>query len=202
MAASTHPGEEEPVLDAFRGLRTSAPGLALVLAPRHPERGAEVAALAAWRGLAAVCRSRPGEGGAGPPDVVVLDTVGELAGLFQAATVVFLGGSLVPVGGHNVIEPAACGRPVVFGPHMQNFAEIADLFLANGAARQVGGAGELEPALAELLADPRRRAAMGASARSVVAANRGAAARSLAEIAAVLPPPGRPAAGETRTAPR
>ncbi len=202
MAASTHPGEEEPVLDAFRGLRTASPGLALVLAPRHPERGAEVAALAAGRGFAAVRRSRPAAGGAGPPDVVVLDTVGELAGLFRAATVVFLGGSLVPVGGHNVIEPAAWGRPVVFGPHMQNFAEVAELFLANGAARQVGAAAELEPALAELLADPRRRAAMGAAARSVVEANRGAAARSLAEIAAVLPPPGRPAADETRPAAR
>ena len=199
MAASTHPGEEEPVLDAFRGLRRGAPGLALVLAPRHPERGAEVAALAAARGLAAVRRSRPPEDGAEPGDVVVLDTVGELAGLFGAATVVFLGGSLVPVGGHNVIEPAAWGRPVVFGPHMQNFAEIADLFLANHAARRVGAAAELEPALAGLLADPRRRAAMGAAARSVVEANRGAAARSLAEIAAVLPPPGPPA-DETRTA--
>ena len=202
MAASTHPGEEEPVLDAFRGLRRGAPGLALVLAPRHPERGAEVAALAAARGLTAVRRSRPPGAGVGPADVVVLDTVGELAALFGAATVVFLGGSLVPVGGHNVIEPAAWGRPVVFGPHMQNFAEVAELFLANGAARQVGAAGELEPALAGLLADPRRRAAMGAAARSVVEANRGAAARSLAEIAAVLPPPGPPAAAMRPAAPR
>ena len=199
MAASTHPGEEEPVLDAFLGLRRGAPGLALVLAPRHPERGAEVAALAAARGLAAARRSRPPEDGAEPADVVVLDTVGELAGLFGAATVVFLGGSLVPVGGHNVIEAAAWGRPVVFGPHMQNFAEVAELFLANGAARQVGASTELEPALAGLLADPRRRAAMGAAARSVVEANRGAAARSLAEIAAVLPPPG-PSAAEMRLA--
>ena len=198
MAASTHPGEEEPVLDAFRGLRRGAPGLALVIAPRHPERGAEVAALAAGRGLAAARRSRPSEDGAEPADVVVLDTVGELAGLFGAATVVFLGGSLVPVGGHNVIEAAAWGRPVVFGPHMQNFAEVAKLFLANGAARQVGAATELEPALAGLLADSRGRAAMGAAARSVVEANRGAAARSLAEIAAVLPPPGPPAADDAR----
>ena len=202
MAASTHPGEEEPVLDAFRGLRRGAPGLVLVLAPRHPERGAEVAALAAGRGLAAVRRSRPPEDGAESADVVVLDTVGELAGLFGAATVVFLGGSLVPLGGHNVIEPAAWGRPVVFGPHMQNFAEVAELFLANGAARRVGAAEELEPALAGLLADPRRRAAMGAAARSVVEANRGAAARSLAEIAAVLPPPGPAAADDARPATR
>ena len=192
MAASTHPGEEGPVLDAFRRLRSRVPGLVLVLAPRHPERGAEVAALAAARGLATVRRSRLPGGGAGAADVVVLDTVGELAALFPAATVVFVGGSLAPVGGHNVIEPAAWGRPVVFGPHMENFAEIAELFLAHGAARRVSGAGELEPVLAELLADPRQRAELGTAARSLVEANRGAAVRSLAEIAAVLPP-GRPA---------
>ena len=193
VAASTHPGEEGPVLDAFRRLRSRVPDLVLVLAPRHPERGAEVAALAADRGLAVVRRSRLPEDGAGRADVVVLDTVGELPALFPAATVVFVGGSLAPVGGHNVIEPAAWGRPVMFGPHMENFAEIAELFLAHRAARRVSGAGELEPVLAELLADPRQRAELGAAARSLVEANRGAAARSLVEIAAVLPPPGVPA---------
>lgn len=199
MAASTHPGEEGPVLDAWRRLRARAPDRFLVLAPRHPERAAEVAALAAERGIAVVRRSRLPGGGAGPVDVVVLDTVGELAALFGMATVVFLGGSLAPVGGHNVIEPAAWGKPVVFGPHMRNFAEIADLFLANRAARRIAGAEELEPVLEELLSDPRARAALGAAARSLVAAHRGAAARSLAEVAAVLPPPGGPArAGAAR----
>ena len=193
VAASTHPGEERPVLDAFRRLRVRAPGLVLVLAPRHPERGAEAAALAAKRGLAAVRRSRPPDDGAGGADVVVLDTVGELPALFRVATVVFVGGSLVPAGGHNVIEPASWGRPVVFGPHMENFAEIAELFLANRAARRVASVGELAPVLAGLLADPRRRAELGTAARSLVEANRGAAARSLGEIAAVLPPPGVPA---------
>lgn len=197
MAASTHSGEEGPVLDAFRCLRRRASGLVLVLAPRHPERGAEVAALAAARGLAAVRRSRlPGDG-AGRVEVVVLDTVGELPALFPAATVVFVGGSLVPVGGHNVIEPAAWGRPVVFGPHMENFTEIAELFLAHRAARRVSRAEELEPVLGELLTDARQRAELGTAARSLVEANRGAAARSLAEIAAVLPPPGRPAPAGT-----
>ena len=200
MAASTHPGEEGPVLDAFLRLRTRVPGLVLVLAPRHPERGAEVTALAAGRGVAAVRRSRLSGDGARPAGVVVLDTVGELATLFQVATVVFLGGSLVPAGGHNVIEPAAWGKPVVFGPHMQNFAEIADLFLANRAARQVAAVGELAPVLAELLADAPQRDALGTAARNLVAANRGAAARSLAEIAAVLPPPGAPAPDPARAA--
>ncbi len=196
VAASTHTGEEGPVLDAFRRLRVRVSGLALVLAPRHPERGDEVAALATGRGLTAVCRSRLPEDGAGRADVVVLDTVGELAALFPVATVVFVGGSLVPVGGHNVIEPAAWGRPVVFGPHMENFAEVAELFIAHRAALRVSRAAELEPALAGLLADPRQRAELGTAARSLVEANRGAAARSLAEIAAVLPPPGRPAPAE------
>ena len=192
VAASTHPGEEGPVLDAFQRLRARAPGLVLVLAPRHPERGSEAAALAARRGLEAVRRSRPPDDGAGEPDVVVLDTVGELAALFRVATVVFVGGSLAPVGGHNVIEPAAWGRPVVFGPHMENFAEIAELFLAHRAARRISRAEELEPVLGELLADEGQRAELGISARSLVEANRGAAARSLAEIAAVLPPPAWP----------
>ena len=203
VAASTHPGEEGPVLDAFRRLRARAPGLVLVLAPRHPERGAEAAALAAKRGLAAVRRSRPPDDGAGGADVVVLDTVGELPALFRVATVVFVGGSLVPAGGHNVIEPASWGRPVVFGPHMENFAEIAELFLANRAARRVASAVELAPVLAGLLADPRRRAELGTAARSLVEANRGAAARSLDEIAAVLPPPGVPASpGASSAGPR
>ena len=202
MAASTHPGEEGPVLDAWLRLRPRLPDPVLVLAPRHPERGAEVTALAAERGIAAVRRSRLPGGETGPADVVVLDTVGELAALFQVATVVFLGGSLVPVGGHNVIEPAAWGKPVVFGPHMQNFAEIAGLFLANRAARRIAGVEELEPVLAELLSDPRQRAALGAAARSLVAANRGAAMRSLAEIAAVLPPPGGSAPGPARAGAR
>ena len=189
MAASTHPGEEGPVLGAFLQLRIRVPGLVLLLAPRHPERGAAVAALAAGRGVEVVRRSRLPGSGAGPADVVVLDTVGELAALFRVATVVFLGGSLAPAGGHNVIEPALWGKPVVFGPHMENFAEVAELFLANRAARRIAGARELEPVLAELLADPCQRAALGTAARTLVAANRGAAARSLAEIAAVLPPP-------------
>ena len=200
MAASTHAGEDGPLLDAFQRLRTRVPDLVLVLAPRHPERGAGVAALAAGRGLVALRRSRMTGDGAERADVVVVDTVGELAALFPEATVVFVGGSLVPVGGHNVIEPAAWGRPVVFGPHMENFAEIAELFLAHRAARRVSRAEELEPVLADLLADAGERAELGTAARSLVEANRGAAARSLTEIAAVLPPSGTPAPSGSRGA--
>jgi 3-deoxy-D-manno-octulosonic-acid transferase len=119
--------------------------------------------------------------------VVILDTIGELAQLFQIATAVFVGGSLVDAGGHNILEPAVFGKPIVFGPHMENFAEIARTFLDNGAAIQIHDARELEPVLIELLGDPVRRASLGAAARALVEANRGARGKSLAVLAELLP---------------
>ena len=193
MAASTHAGEEAPVLQAFGRIRRGDPTALLVLAPRHPERCDEVMALAAGQGLDVVRRSDLPIDGEPRVAVVVLDTVGELATLFQTATVVFLGGSLVSAGGHNVLEPAAWGKPVVFGPHMENFAEIATLFLANRAACQIRSADALETALSTLLGDPVQRAALGAAARALVVANRGATSRSLAVMAALLPPAAGPA---------
>ena len=119
----------------------------------------------------------------------MLDTIGELAQVYQAATVVFVGGSLVPTGGHNILEPAVFGKPIVFGPHMQNFAEIAEAFLAGHAAVQVESGRELEDALIELLSEPEARARLGDRARALVEANRGARERSLAAIAELLPLP-------------
>ncbi len=116
-------------------------------------------------------------------DVVVLDTIGELAQLYQLATAVFVGGSLVDHGGHNILEPAIFGKPIVFGPHMQNFKEIADAFLTNGAAVQVQSERELEEMLLTLVTDPVRRARLGAAARALVEANRGAKDKTLAVIA-------------------
>ena len=188
MAASTHPGEETAVLDAFVRIRRRDPTALLVVAPRHPERSAEVTALATGLGLETVRRSALPVDGVPRAAVVVLDTVGELATLFQIATVVFLGGSLVPSGGHNVLEPAVWAKPVVFGPHMENFAEITELFLTNRAACQIRSAEALEPVLSTLLADPARRAALGAAARTLVCANRGATDRSLAVMATLLSP--------------
>ena len=198
MAASTHSGEETPVLDAFARIRRGDPTALLVVAPRHPERCGEVTALAAGQGLETVRRTELPVDGEPRAAVVVLDTVGELATLFQIATVVFLGGSLVPAGGHNVLEPAAWGKPVVFGPHMENFAEIAELFLTNRAACRIRSADALEPALVTLLGDPVQRAALGAAARALVEANRGATDRSLAAMAALLPPAGAAPAGVVR----
>ena len=121
-------------------------------------------------------------------DVVVLDTIGELAQLYQLATAVFVGGSLVDHGGHNILEPAIFGKPIVFGPHMQNFQEIADAFITNGAAMQVQSERELDEALLTLVTDPVRRARLGAAARALVEANRGAKDKTLAVIAELLPP--------------
>ena len=120
-------------------------------------------------------------------EVVILDTIGELARLYQVATVVYVGGSLVRAGGHNILEPAAFGKAIVFGPYMESFAEIAEQFVAHGAALQVRTPAGLEDAVADLVDDPVRRAGLGAAARAMVEANRGATARTLAAVTALLP---------------
>jgi 3-deoxy-D-manno-octulosonic-acid transferase len=188
IAASTLKGEEEPVLAAFRRVQRAHPDALLIIAPRKPERFGEVEALVAREGFSVSRRTDLPIDSAPRTDVVVLDTIGELAQLFQVATVVFVGGSLVDAGGHNLLEPAVFGKPVVFGPYMQNFAEIARTFVERGAAVQVGSARELEATLAALVDDPVRRAALGAAARALVEANRGAKAKTLAVIKDLLPP--------------
>ena len=141
IAGSTHPGEEEAILVAHAAARVTHPDLTLVVAPRHPERAGEVAALAARR-WPAVRRSELA-GALLPDAVVILDTVGELAELYAVADVVFVGGSLVPRGGHNVIEPARLGKPVLFGPHTENFREPAALLANAGGGLIINGAAEL-----------------------------------------------------------
>jgi 3-deoxy-D-manno-octulosonic-acid transferase len=118
----------------------------------------------------------------------VLDSIGELAQLYQVATAVFVGGSLVDQGGHNILEPAVFGKAIVFGPHMQNFAEIARTFTDNDAAIQIRSGRELEQTLLGLLTDAVRRARLGAAARALVEANRGARGKTMTAIARVLPP--------------
>ena len=146
----------------------------LIIAPRKPERFDEAERLARRAGWNVARRTELRVDAEPRCDVVILDTIGELAQVYQVATVVFVGGSLVDAGGHNILEPAVFGKPIVFGPYMHNFAEIARTFLENGAAVQVRTARELEPALIELLGDPVRRATLGAGARALVEANRGA----------------------------
>jgi len=163
----------------------------LVIAPRKPERFGDAEALARGEGLRVVKRTELAVDAEPRADVVILDTIGELAHLFQVATVVFVGGSLVDQGGHNILEPAVHGKPIIFGPHMQNFAEIADTFLRSQAAIQVPGPAELTATIVRLIGDPVERARLGAAARALVEANRGAKPRTLAAIGDLMPPPGR-----------
>ena len=187
IAASTLKGEEEPVLEAFQRIRATWGTALLIVAPRKPERFGEVERLVRQRGWRVLRRSELAVDAEPRADVVVLDTMGELAQLYQVATVVFVGGSLVDAGGHNILEPAVFGKPIVFGPHMHNFAEIARTFIDNRGAVQVHSGPELETVLVELLTDPVRRAGLGAAARALVEANRGARTRTLAVITQLLP---------------
>jgi 3-deoxy-D-manno-octulosonic-acid transferase len=190
IAASTLKGEEMPVLAAFAAVRRAHPSTLLILAPRKPERFAEAEALARGEGLRVMRRTELAVDAEPRADVVILDSIGELAHLFQVATVVFVGGSLVDQGGHNILEPAVHGKPIVFGPHMENFAEIAEAFLAHQAAVQVPDAAALTTTVVRLVGDSVERARLGAAARALVEANRGAKERTLTAIAALLPPPG------------
>lgn len=187
IAASTLKGEEEPVLRAFRRVKAMMPNALLIVAPRRPERFGEVEQLAARDGFSVMRRTELAIDAEPRADVVVLDTIGELARVYQVATVVFVGGSLIDAGGHNILEPAVFGKPILFGPHMQNFAEIADTFVTNGAAWQVRSDRELEEAVIAALTDPVGRARLGAAARALLEANRGARDKSLAVIAELLP---------------
>ena len=186
LAASTHEGEDEPVLAAHRRLLAVRPDALLVLVPRHPERFARVHALCARQGLRVLRRSA-GQAPVADTQVLLGDTMGELLAFCGAADLVFVGGSLVPVGGHNLIEPAAWGKPVLSGPEVFNFVEAARLLEAAGGLRICADGAALADAVVELLGQPERRAAMGAAARAVAEANRGALARLEALIAPLCP---------------
>jgi 3-deoxy-D-manno-octulosonic-acid transferase len=189
IAASTLRGEEDPVLDAFQRLSTTRSNALLILAPRKPERFDDAERLARKAGYTVARRSELRVDAEPRQQVIILDSIGELAQLFQIATVVFVGGSLVDAGGHNILEPAVFGKPIIFGPYMQNFAEIASTFLEQGAAVQIRSPRELEPALLELLGDPVRRASLGAAARALVEANRGAREQTMTRLAERFDPP-------------
>jgi 3-deoxy-D-manno-octulosonic-acid transferase len=186
IAASTHEGEDELLLDVFSLLRGRFPDCLLVLVPRHPERFEPVAELCRQRGLNIVLRSemRPCDAGT---RVFVGDSMGELPLFFAAADVAFVGGSLVPHGGHNLLEPAALGIPVVTGPHVFNFTEICDLLLQAGACEKVGNTEALAVTLGRWLGDANERHRVGEQGRAVVEKNRGALQTVLAMIDRHLP---------------
>ena len=187
IAASTMPGEEELVLDAFRKLRQSHPDLKLLIAPRHPERFDSVYELIRRSGFAVIRRTevaRPASP-TSTPDILLLDSIGELAELFRYATVVFMGGSLAASGGHNILEPAQYRKAVVFGPHMENFRDMARLFVEAQAAIQIGQASQLAPAISDLLSDPQKAVQVGRNAHAIMQQNTGATDRVLQVLAPV-----------------
>lgn len=181
IAASTHEGEDELVLAAHRELLRSDPQALLILVPRHPQRFDAVAALAQAQGFTLQRRSTLGDSDTLAAQVLLGDSMGELFAYFAASDVAFVGGSLIPVGGHNVLEPAALGLPVLFGPHMHNFVQARDLLMEAQAGIQVS-ANYLPESLRVLLHDAKRRAELGEAGRRVVEANRGALQRLLSLI--------------------
>jgi 3-deoxy-D-manno-octulosonic-acid transferase len=175
------------VLEAHVAASERFPGLALVLAPRHPERVPEVLALVRERGVPAVRRSELPRLGT-TSAVIVLDTVGELAQLYTIADVVFVGGSLIPAGGHNMLEPALRRKPVLFGPHTTNFRDAAALVTSSGGGLVVADGAALTRELVRLLGDATLRAQMGAAGYEAVAARHGAVRETLALVSRFLVP--------------
>jgi 3-deoxy-D-manno-octulosonic-acid transferase len=180
VAGSSHRGEELVLLRALQLARALMPKLMMVLAPRHPERFSEVEKLLRESSLSFERKTRSQPDQYFQRDVLLLDTVGELTEFFNAADVAFVGGSLVEVGGHNILEPARCRKPVLFGPYMENFKTIAEGMKCNGGAIEVHGAEDLARVLAELLRDPQARQRMGQSAADFAAGHQEALPKNLA----------------------
>ncbi len=185
IAGSTHAGEEEAVVAAHDIVRQTHPGALLVLVPRHPPRFTEVAEWLEKRGVPFTRHSRREVCG---PDtqVLLVDTLGELLNFYAASDVAFVAGSFVPIGGHNLLEPASLAIPVLTGPHNFNSQDIAALLTAEGAVQIVQDAQQLGSRVAELLSNPEERATLGAKGRAVVDANRGALTKLLALIDPLL----------------
>ncbi|TYP00045.1 3-deoxy-D-manno-octulosonic-acid transferase [Geothermobacter ehrlichii] len=179
VAGSTHQGEEELLLQAFEVCRAAHPALRLVLVPRHPERAAEVGELVRSRGFVPVLRSQCPQNAAGEGvPVVIGDTLGEMLRFYALADIVFVGGSLVPIGGHNILEASLLKKAVLFGPHMNNFKEIAQLVLFAAGGRQVDDLDELVAALTDLFGDREQRERMGRAGHALIERHAGATART------------------------
>ena len=190
FAASTMPGEEEKVIRMWRTLRRHHRRGLLVLAPRRPERFDSVARLLASQGLRFARRSRLDDLSDWMQiEALLLDSIGELANLFELCDLAFVGGSLVPAGGHNLLEPAFWAKPVLFGPHMENFREMADLFVKAGGAIQVNSEQALAQEALGLIADRNRASTIGGTARRLVEEHQGATARNLFYIGKLLESP-------------
>ena len=205
VAGSTHAGEEETLVECYRALVARCPSAVLLLAPRHIERAESVEMMVRMRGFSVQRRSTIGRAGVALPTgprVVVLDSRGELAGIYREAVVAFVGGTLVPIGGHNLLEPAQWAKPVLFGRYTDHCAEIADLLIQAGGGCRVLHAEDLTGQVMALFTDDKEREQMGRLARQVVEQNQGAVQRTLEAIDRLLTPQqgtsGSPLAGRSR----
>jgi 3-deoxy-D-manno-octulosonic-acid transferase len=185
IAASTHEGEEEIVLAAQQELLKAHPDALLVLVPRHPQRFTAVRDVIVKQGMDVVSRT-DGEPCSAATQVFLGDTMGELTLFYAASDVAFVAGSLVPIGGHNLLEPAALGLPLLSGPHVFNAQEIADMFVAKGACKLVHDSAELAAAVGELLSDPATASRLGEAGREILQRNRGSLDRLMGMIEPLL----------------
>ena len=191
VAGSTHSGEEEALVECYQALVTQCSSAVLLLAPRHIERAESVEAMIRARGMTVQRRSAIGQAGvprSTGPRVVLLDSRGELAAIYKEAVVAFVGGTLVPVGGHNLLEPAQWAKPVLFGPYTDHCAEVADLLIQAGGGRRVLQTEDLTQQVKALFTDDEERERMGRSARQVVEQNQGALQQTVEAIDRLLTP--------------
>jgi len=186
VAGSTHPHEERSLLKIYNTLVQEHPRLHLLIAPRHPERSKEVSKLIQSLHRKSVLFSKHQRWEGGPESILILDTVGHLRSIYAAADVVFIGGSLVPRGGQNLLEPAFFAKPITFGPHMDNFRDIAELFLKEKAALQVQSEGELAVVTRTLLQDERNRQSLGRRAQELIRTQQGVVNRHLQHLKGFL----------------
>lgn len=186
IAGSTHPGEEEYIINAFKVIKEKYAKASLIIAPRKISRGEELKALCEANGFKALRRSQKIDENIKDNDVIILDTIGELGKLYALADVVFVGGSLVEIGGHNILEPAAFGKPIVVGEKMYNFAEIYNLLNRNKACLTARTQEELNEIFLNLADDKAMRKEYGDNAYEIMQQNQGAAKRNVEEVRKVL----------------
>jgi 3-deoxy-D-manno-octulosonic-acid transferase len=186
VAGSTHAGEEHAALDALAAIERSQRAAILVIAPRRVERADEIARLGLRAGRTVRRRTALGAAPLRAGEILLLDTLGELRGLYAHAALAFVGGTLAPVGGHNVLEPVLEGCPVLYGPHTQNVGHAVEILEACGAGRRLRDASELGPAALALLGDPGEARARGRAGRQALESHRGSAERAAELILAAL----------------
>lgn len=190
IAGSTHRGEEAYIVEAFERLKERYPELILIIVPRHPERSDEVSSLLNKRGIPFIKWTQRqnivARGGDYKTSTIIIDTIGVLSSLYSIATVVFIGGTLVPVGGQNILEPARWGKVILYGPYMDNFRELSDIFISEGAAVQIKGPEELASTISMLLDDRDIRIEMGKKGLRIIEENQGATSRNIEIITQLL----------------